>query len=136
MWQHFMTKWSSWQHPSWVKWISIFNNAPPLDDWKAKLESNTPARKTEAKPHSHQTTILGLHYLEECKTPSKRNNNKLIQKKKKDQCENITLFQLRCHQCIKKLIFVLHIYVLKNLDVNLIFVLNKNVCQRPLKGFF
>ena len=82
-----MTKWSSWQHPNWVKWISIFNNAPPLDDWKAKLESNTPARKTEAKPHSRQTTILGLHYLEECKTPTKRNKNKLIQKKKKSMRE-------------------------------------------------
>ena len=49
---------------------------------------------------------------------------------------HIASLQLRCYQCIKKLIFVLHIYVLKNLDVNLTFVLNKNVCQRPLKRFF
>ena len=73
MWQYFMTKQPSRQQPGFIIRISIFNNVPPLDDCKAKLESKTPAHKTEIKLHQPSNYYFrSLHYLEECKTPSKK----------------------------------------------------------------
>ena len=68
-----MTKRPSRQQPSFIIGTSIFNNVSPLDDCKAKLESKTPAHKTEIKPHQPSNYYFRLlHYLEECKTPSKK----------------------------------------------------------------
>ena len=113
----YKTKRPSRQQPGFIIRTSIFNNVPPLDDCKAKLESKTPAHKREIKPHQPSNYYFRpLHYLEECKTPSRKTS---ISLSIKHQCA-YRIVAIKMPSCITKLIFVLNIYVLRNLAVNLL----------------